>query len=76
METRFEFIHFSQLGSTGKTTMWACYNNRSDGNLGTVRWYGPWRQYCFLPAPDCVFSSGCLKDIDTFVDQLMAARRK
>lgn len=33
---------------------------RSGDLLGTIKWYGPWRQYVFAPEPSCVFNLGCL----------------
>ena len=41
-----------------------------------MRWYGAWRQYCFFPYPETVFSAGCLKDVQEFIEALMAERRK
>lgn len=43
--------------------------------LGDVRWYAPWRQYCFLPEDDCVFSKGCMADINDFITKLMDMRK-
>lgn len=39
--------------------------------LGEIRWKGGWRQYCFYPAPDTVFSVGCMKDIQDEIQRLM-----
>ena len=44
--------------------------------LGIIRWYGPWRQYCFYPAHDTVFNKECLNDIYDFITQIMNARKK
>jgi hypothetical protein len=51
-------------------------NVRSSDLLGIVEWYGPWRQYCFSAEEGCVFSAGCLKDIEAFLLALMAERAK
>ena len=73
MKTEFKHIKFKKCHDTGKTSRWACYNN-SDAMpyLGSVQWYSSWRQYCFLPADETVFSGGCLDDITTFMKELRA----
>lgn len=40
--------------------------------MAFIKWYAPWRKYCFYPAPDTetVWSSGCLADIQDFLDKL------
>ena len=74
MRTHFEHIHFVALDHNTKTEKWECVNSRSGSHLGLVQWYAPWRRYCYLPSGDCVYGSGCLNDIVTFIDGLMAAR--
>lgn len=69
-EVRYQYIHFVRVGEKPKTSVWSCRNNRSGGELGTVEWYGPWRQYCFLPSGPSVYSDGCLQDIQTFIEQI------
>jgi len=76
MKTQYTYIHFELLGDTGKTTRWCCRNTRSNSVLGGIYWNGAWRQYCFHPFPETVFSSGCLEDIQDFIGQLMEQRRK
>lgn len=43
-------------------------------DLGVLKWYVSWRQYCFFPQPETVFNKGCLEDINHFITQLMEAR--
>ena len=72
MKTEYEYIEFSPLVATGKTSKWLC-RNRNDGDsgaLGEVKWYGAWRQYCYFPTVQAVYSSGCLNDIMDFLKQL------
>ena len=40
--------------------------------LGEIKWYSPWRQYCFLPGHNTyfVFSKGCLDDVSNFIGRL------
>jgi hypothetical protein len=46
-------------------------SRRHGDTLGVIKWYGPWRQYCFYPEPGCVFNSDCLRDIAGFCFKLM-----
>ncbi|HSA75498.1 MAG TPA: hypothetical protein VLE21_04850 [Candidatus Nitrosocosmicus sp.] len=39
--------------------------------LGSVKWYPQWRQYCFFPKGNRVFSNGCMNDINNFIKKLM-----
>ncbi len=43
--------------------------------LGEIAWYVGWRQYCFFPSANTVFSSGCMDDINNFIKQLMDERK-
>ena len=50
--------------------------SREETFLGTLQWYGPWRQYCFFPEYDTVWSAGCLRDVQAFLDGLAEERKK
>ncbi len=76
MKTKYKFIHFEQLESNTKTSVWNCNPNSGGYPLGMIKWYGPWRQYCFNPVAHTVFNKGCLEDINDFITQLMDARKK
>jgi hypothetical protein len=70
MKTEYKYIYFVKLTERPKTSVYACMNSRSGTAIGLVRWYGPWRQYCFFPEPNCVFNVGCMDDIKDFIGQL------
>lgn len=62
-----------------KTHVYRVRNKKSTCMLGSIKWYSPWRRYCFFTIPGEaveIFSSGCLSDIQSFIDQLMEARKK
>jgi hypothetical protein len=78
-KTHYRYIYFVQIYSLSKkrkTMQWDCRGWHSDQSLGQVKWYGPWRQYCFFPGADTVFNVGCMNDICNFIGQLMADRKK
>ena len=46
-----------------KTEVWQVRATRSGALIGTVRWFGRWRQYTFFPEPGTTFNHGCLEEI-------------
>ncbi len=75
MKTQYKYIHFEQVESKTKTSVWSCLNNKSKSVLGIIKWYGPWRQYCWFPFGGTVFNRGCNDDINDFITQLMDERK-
>ena len=75
MKTKYKFIQFIFVDKTEKTSIWNCYNLKSGDRIGRVKWYCTWRQYCFLPENETVYSRGCLCDINNFIEQLMDDRK-
>jgi len=69
----YKYIRFVEMDAGArKTKIWRCESE--DGFcLGEVRWYGPWRKYCFMPASESrlVFCAQCLADINAFLEQAM-----
>lgn len=47
----YEYISISWAGTSksGKTNVYSVTNNRSGDKLGSIMWWGPWRQYVFFP---------------------------
>jgi hypothetical protein len=79
MKTEYKYIHFVEKSDLNKKTKNFCCLNNSRGAsylLGSVHWYAPWKEYCFFPRAEVVFSGGCLKDINDFLEQLKAEREE
>lgn len=74
----FELLGYSDSGLT-RIFVVNSKNGKAradDGfRLGIIKWYAPWRQYCFFPDSGCVFSKGCLNDIENFIQELMDKRQ-
>lgn len=70
---KYKHIYFEKVETTKprKTEIWECRHNEDDYFLGEVKWHGAWRQYCFFPEEQLVFSRSCLIDISHFIQQLM-----
>jgi hypothetical protein len=73
MKTEYRYIRFVKIGDKPKTSVWSCRNIRSNAELGQVRWYPAWRQYCYFPTAQAVYSVGCLMDINDFISSLGAS---
>ena len=58
-----------------KTDRWRVVSNYGD-ELGTIQWFGRWRQYTFHPAPDTVFNRGCMIDLCAFLEKVNAEHRQ
>ncbi len=58
-----------------KTAVFDVYTKSGDYVLGEIKWFPRWRQYCFFPEDDCVFSKGCMSDINDFIEQLMQIQK-
>ena len=76
MKTEFKYIRFDLLRSTNKTSIWSCKNIRFNYELGIIKWYGPWREYCFFPITNTIFSDECLLAIVEFLESLEKERRQ
>ena len=71
-----KYMIFHLVGDTGKTEIWNILSKSSEFVLGQIKWYSPWRQYCFFPSPNSVFNPTCMDDINKFIKELMRKRRE
>lgn len=77
MTTETEYLLFERFLPSGRKTPIVKVTSKSTRvALGTIRWHGPWRQYCFYPLGGTIFNVGCMTDIQTVIGELMAERRK
>lgn len=63
------FIEFKPQAHEGVTKVWDVLSASKKDVLGTIRWNGAWRSYCFYPLAECVWSEGCLKDLTLFLHE-------
>lgn len=70
------YLIFTEIPNALRKTKTIQVDSRHRGDrLGTIRWYGPWRQYTFWPQAGCIFNRECLREIIDYCDDLMRARR-
>jgi len=70
------YLRVRKIGDTGKTAIYAVDSAQHGDRLGEIKWYGPWRQYCFYPKAGCVFNNDCLQDIARTCRQLTNEHRR
>lgn len=75
-ELESKYMLFEQAVSNRKTKVVLVSSKSSGVELGWIKWYGAWRQYCFYPATDTIFSKGCLQEIEEYITALMDERKK
>jgi hypothetical protein len=77
MNSETKYMVFKELPSYARKTKIIQVISKSSGiSLGEIKWYGPWRQYCFYPGIYTIFNNGCMTDIIKKIDELMQARKK
>ncbi len=69
-ESEYLLFRLQGKSESGKTLIYAVVAKGNFTSLGLIKWYGPWRQYCFFPAGPAVYSGGCLEDIQDFMANL------
>ena len=66
---------FWMLNPKNKTRKFTVLSKFDNARLGEVKWYARWRQYCFFPEGECVWSLDCMEDLTTFIHDLTEQKR-
>ena len=56
---------------TKKTSVWDVLGGGGT-KLGEIRWYAPWRRYCYSPAGPQWMDATCLQEVTNFLTTEMA----
>lgn len=70
-----KWLSFWEQPPTGKTKIFKVTNKENGSFLGMIKWYGAWRTYCFFVQDATIFEPTCLKDIASFIENLMLQRK-
>ena len=70
-----KYINIKQTGILPRTLVWSVFAKEGGYLVGTIKWYGAWRKYAFLPQPNTVFEEVCLAEIGQFIAARTAAHR-
>jgi len=72
---QYFFVVESPPAKGRTTSTYGVVNRRSGRSIGTIRWHGAWRQFCFFPHNDTVWSAGCLADLQDAIKWADGRRR-
>ena len=72
---KYKFITMTLIEQKPKTGVYQVNNNFSGYELGIIKWYAPWHQYCYTSTCEAVYNVGCLEDINDFIKSLEEAAK-
>ena len=75
-ETCMQFKHITITAETSSPHRWSIRSNSDDFLLGWIRWYAPWRRWCFLPCEGTVWSNDCLACVQAAVEVIARVEGK
>lgn len=74
-----KYLRFEDRGPVSpeaKTKLFAVTSALSGAFLGSVKWFVPWRRYCFFPANSSIFDTNCLGDLMEFCNERTVAHKE
>ena len=71
-----KWLKFRLTSKGYKTSHWSVENKIDNEHLGFITWYSQWRQYCFMPDTNTIYSQGCLREVADFIKKQMDKRKK
>lgn len=69
-------FHLNERPANRKTDTWEIWSLDEASHIGQIRWYAPWRKYCFFPASQSVWEQDCLRFVAEFVEAETVKHRK
>lgn len=66
-----KYIDYTLVEEKPKTDVYIVYAKSSLDTLGMIKWYAPWRQYCFFPADETIWSKNCLNEVNALIEKFM-----
>ncbi len=70
---KYEYFEVRLIERKPKTNVYEVASQNGDV-LGIIKWYPQWRQYCFFPTSETVWSIGCLQDVLSVLAKLKEGR--
>ncbi len=67
-----KYIKIKLMNKFPKTNVYDVINISGKYVLGQIKWYSPWRKYCFFPSQDfkLIFDDKCLTFIIEFMKKI------
>lgn len=75
METYLRIVKDEDKSKDKKTDVFGVFSQMHGYHLGEVRWYAPWRRYCFYPALLSILDVNCLGEVIKFIQTQMKLRK-
>jgi hypothetical protein len=69
------YLRFEKEADTGRTEQYGVFSALHGDRLGTVKWYGAWRQYAFFPERETVWNRDCPRQLAGFLDEAMRGQQ-
>lgn len=72
-----DYIYFEDCAvpDVRKTRIVNVINRSSKAVLGQIKWYGPWRQYCYFPSLHTIYNVDCQNRISAEMAAMTKAHR-
>lgn len=74
-EKTMTHIEFEIIERKKKTNVYSVSSKYDQSLLGTVFWYGRWRQYVFQPILDTLWNEKCILEVYRFIHKLKLDRK-
>jgi hypothetical protein len=71
-----EYLRFIDKEVKLKTKIIGIVNIHHDEEIGEIKWFGKWRQYCFYPSDNTIWNRNYLEDVYGVIVGLMEERKK
>lgn len=65
---QYSYFYVSKYKELNKKTDNYSIMNYEGIFIGEIKWYAQWRKYCFFPAPETLWDSKCLGDVQKLLD--------
>ena len=73
-----KWIKFVEKDKKPKTKVFSIMSKTDNSEIGEIKWYPAWRQYCLCTIPEIqtIYSTGCLQAISEFITKLNEKHKK
>jgi len=71
-----KYLQFVVVERKPKTLVIAVVNRTHDEEIGVIKWFSRWRQYCFFPHHNTIWNKTCLEDVNEVITSLTPTRPK
>lgn len=70
-----KYLRFIDKEVKQTTKIIGIVNIHYDEEIGEIKWFGRWRQYCFYPSNRTIWNTGCMEDVHGVIKELMNERK-